>query len=559
METTSRRIQFESVGIAKIIADNRLSVPLNQRSYKWESEHVHDLFQDISANVGRSEYFLGTIVLTGGNGRPEIADGQQRLATVTIIIAAVRNYFMEIDQEERAREVERRFLQSLDLKTQEIVPYLQLNVSDNGYFMDKILRHSHDANLQPSRDSHKRIDEASRLADEHVRNLVRPVGMSEGIKRIVELVEYLEKSAIVILVRVPEHLNAFSMFETLNDRGLDLSQADLLKNMLFGKAKESIDEANHQWSHMEGTIDSLGNDANLVTYIRHLWITLHGPTKEKDLYGGIEKTIQSRSDALGFLTILSSNAKDYVAIFSPSDQKWDAYGRRTKGHIETICTHLRVSQIRPLLFAIAGKFDVAEAKKAIKMCVCWSVRYIFVGGRGGFLDSRYSEVAYKIGKEKIRTADDLYAAMRHHLPQDEEFRAAFAKDTILRAYWARYFLRSLEQKATRQEHPEFVPNEDETSITLEHIIPRNPGENWNAISPGLASALTNRIGNMVLVKSPSNTSMSNCNFDHKKGILNESVYSLTKMVADEIAWGESEIDQRQKKLADLAVMAWPLN
>ena len=366
----SNDIKFESIGIAKVLADNRLKVPLNQRSYKWEEEHIKDLFADVTDSLSITEYFLGTIVLTGGSGddRPEIADGQQRLATTTVLLAAIRDYLIDQNQKDRADEIQRRFLMSLDLDTHEVVPFLELNVSDNEYFKQRILGTldaKEDGQAKVTRESHERINKAAILAAGHVRDMVKPVSPDEGIRRLIELVKYLEKSVVVILVRVPQQLSAFRMFETLNDRGLDLSEADLLKNLLFDKAGDRIEEANHQWSFMEGTLESVGRDASLVTYIRHYWITHHGHTKEKELYEKIATAIKGKKHALDMLQALSSHSTDYAAIFSPYDEKWNGYGTQTKRHIEVIRRHLQVSQIRPLLFAIAMNFSVKEAQRGV--------------------------------------------------------------------------------------------------------------------------------------------------------------------------------------------------
>jgi uncharacterized protein with ParB-like and HNH nuclease domain len=86
-------------------------VPVNQREYAWEEEHVKDLLQDFANAVAREiSYFLGTIVLTHGKNKdlPEVSDGQQRLAITTILIAAIRDYFYERGDIKRAESLANR-------------------------------------------------------------------------------------------------------------------------------------------------------------------------------------------------------------------------------------------------------------------------------------------------------------------------------------------------------------------------------------------------------------------------------------------------------------------
>jgi uncharacterized protein with ParB-like and HNH nuclease domain len=89
-------IGFAQLGIASILKQNRLTVPPNQREYSWTTKEVRTLLQDFSKAIAESEtavYFLGTIVtIPKDGGILEVVDGQQRLATVAIILAGIRNY-----------------------------------------------------------------------------------------------------------------------------------------------------------------------------------------------------------------------------------------------------------------------------------------------------------------------------------------------------------------------------------------------------------------------------------------------------------------------------------
>src|SRR5207249_4653621 len=83
-------------------------------------------------------------------------------------------------------------------------------------------------------------------------------------------VRFIEESAEVILARCPDHENAFLMFETINDRGAELSQADLLKNYLFSQTASKIKEAFDKWEKMKVALESLGDDKKLIlAYLRH--------------------------------------------------------------------------------------------------------------------------------------------------------------------------------------------------------------------------------------------------------------------------------------------------
>jgi Protein of unknown function DUF262 len=164
-------------GIAKGISDGNLAVPVYQRSYAWEEQHIRQLFQDLATAITENEpeYFLGTIVLIRGTDPSlEVVDGQQRLATSMILLAAIRDYFFSTGDTNRASDIEREFLVTRDLRSQERVPKLRLNDVDHDFFHKAVLTAPNDPvrKMDASKESHKRIKCAAELAEKHVGHLV---------------------------------------------------------------------------------------------------------------------------------------------------------------------------------------------------------------------------------------------------------------------------------------------------------------------------------------------------------------------------------------------------
>jgi hypothetical protein len=557
-------IGFEHKGIGAALAHNRLAVPLNQREYSWEEEHVWELFKDFANAVANNQatYFLGTIVLTRGDEDiPEVSDGQQRLATTTILLAAIRDYFFRANDHKRADSIEQEFLKTTDLETTETVPRLRLNVDDNEFFTKFIVSEpdSADRVIQPTKDSHQRIKKAAEIAAQHIQDILEPYKESARVPRLLEWVKFVRDGAQVILLRVPDHLNAFVMFETLNDRGLKASQADLLKNHLLSFCGNRIKEGQQKWAQMLGVLESLGEEDITVTYLHHLLITKTGPTKQREVFDKVKQTVNSQGRALEFLSELAESANDYAALLNSDHKKWNEYGTSTRKHIATINRDLRVAQIRPLMFAVAKHLSVKEAKLAFRLFVFWSVRFLIAGGRGGLLDRNYALRAQEVGTGKIKTAKQLASAMDEVVPTDAVFEASFAEARVSHNYFARYCLRAMELKKQGEPEPEFVPSDEEQSINLEHILPENPSSGWSHIDPDTAAAYYKRLGNMVILQVTKNSEIGNASFAAKKPTLKESAFRLTSEVSDYSAWGIKEINDRQKKLAQLAVKTWPLS
>lgn len=569
MHPSKELIKFDHMGIGKLLADDRLVVPLNQRDYSWGDDEIEDLWQDFvdAMDSENGTHFLGTIVLTRGESDyPEVTDGQQRLATTTMLLAALRDYLAKLGKTEAALSINREFLFKYDRDIGEDVPRLTLNVDDRSFFEEAVLALPSDKKKpdakkkdKPLRESKRKIESAASQIRGYVNHQLELEKDERKIRLINNWIKFLQYRALVITIQTPEDHDAYVMFETLNDRGLETSQADLLKNYLLRKAgRERLREAQQKWSSMAGKLESLGRKKITVSFIRHLLITIYGPTKEREVLKTIKKQIDKPSQALKFLETMDDSADDYVAMLNPSHAKWKAYGDATRDHLRAIHFDLDVKQIWPLLFAVTKHYSVKEAKLAFKYLVNLSVRFLIVGGRGGLLDRHYALKAQEIGTGKITTAKELAKSLEDIAPTDESFELEFSTARVSDANLARYYLRAMENAASQLPSPEVMPLEDRDKLNLEHILPENPGKNWPEFTDEDAEALYKRIGNMVLMLANRNALIGNKPFSEKRPHLIASGLALTKMAGKSAAWRKEEIIARQKELAKLAVETWPL-
>jgi hypothetical protein len=565
--STLDSIQISQRGIGHALADGYLQVPKNQRSYKWEETHVLDLFQDIGSAIAdhEGEYFLGSIVVAGKTNRPEVVDGQQRLATTTILLAAIRDYFVATGDSTRADDLERDYLLTRELRSGATTPRLKLNAADNDFFRTRILSRADSEQRKAaqksslSKDSHKRIDVAAKLAAAHVAAIVKPYSETKKAERLIDWVDYIRDQSRVIWVTVPDHANAFVIFETLNDRGLELTIADLLKNYLFGRSGDRMAESEQRWMQMIGALEAVTTDDISVMYIRHMWASLYGPVREKHLYSSIKKQTKNQQKAVDLATELADNAGCYAAILNSDHEMWGQYGSASRRHIATL-RMLRAEQMRPLILAVLKTFSVAEAKKALPLFVSWAVRFLIVGGHGGgVMEKTYSECAVAVRAAKIKTTAELAKHLKPSVPSDRQFEAAFATSTVSQLNLARYYLRTLELKKGGEKEPEMVPNSEESDVNLEHVLPQNPGKDWKNFTPELAAASYRRLGNMALMRVKANNSIGNAKFSVKLAQYKKSSYILTKSLGKYAEWGITQIDERQAELASLAVETWPIS
>lgn len=130
--------------------------------------------------------------------------------------------------------------------------------------------------------------------------------------------------------------------------------------------------------------------------------------------------------------------------------------------------------------------------------------------------------------------------------------------TVSRAAFARYYLRSLEMAAKNESTPWFIPNDDRQTINLEHVLPEDPKGAWTEFDEETSKIYLKRMGNLALLLAKSNSDLGSKDFKAKKAVYKDSPYVLTSQIADAPKWGPTQIRERQKGLADLALKAWPL-
>jgi Protein of unknown function DUF262/Protein of unknown function (DUF1524) len=569
MTNKSLGINVTDAGIAATLNQHLLMVPPNQRSYAWEESHVQTLFEDLSVALSNNNqtYFLGAVVLTqGSEDRLEVADGQQRLATTSILIAAIRDYLETLGPSEQkaAEKYTSEYLLIYDEMSSEHTPKLQMNYEDNDFFLGHILISAKDA-IRPKFESvvpsHERLYRAVQLAKGHVEKIIAQFSKpADKAKALYNWIKFLRESAIVIAIRVPDHINAYTMFETLNDRGLRASQTDILKNFLFGKAQDRLKEIQTKWSSMVATIETVGDEDLLLTYLRHHWTLSHGYTPERELASLVKNEVTGRAQAMSMATSLDDYAGDYAGLLGPLEYMgWSSIDKQTRAQIYIISRILAIEQIQPLLLAVLRKFEPAQAKLATRIFLDWSVRFLVAGsGGGGPLDRAYGQLSKDVMDGSVKSVSDLKRRVSAGiLRTDAEFKQAFSKGRVSKTNLARYYLRALELCRKGERHPELGGILDDTiHFNVEHIMPQSASKDWK-IPEQTAFQFQKRLGNMVLLNPEVNVKIGGSGFSEKKKVFAKSPLLLTQAIAKFAKWGPAEIDERQETLADLAVKIWP--
>lgn len=548
------RIDVHLDGIGHLISDRKIEVPAYQRSFAWEKDQVEDLLRDVSDAIRANapEYFLGTIVLTpAANDRTHVIDGQQRIATTLIFISEVRNFLLARGDEDRARTIQSDYIAKRDRRTLETQPNVILNESDNPFFQAIVVDNG---DIAPTTEAHRRIGEARSIAQAFVAGIAAQ--SHAPVEALNDWLDYIDNKAKVIVVNVSSEANAYTIFEVLNDRGIELSIADLLKNYLFKIAETRLRDVQDAWTSMRSRVEAVEREQAIKTFIRHVWSSKHGITRERELYDRIKERVTGRQQAVDLAVELNSAATDYVALYNPASPRWRELGPGVQDAVYAL-GELRVIQNRPMILAILRHFDDQETRRALPMLLSWTVRFL-IGGSGGSgtLESLFSSTAQRISTGEITTARQLFEATRTSLPTDAAFREAFSGASVSKNFLARYYLRAI---ATHDDPGgEYRISQHHSEVNLEHVLPQEPGENWNHISADDAKTWHKRIGNLTIMDSALNVAAANAAYADKKAAYALSQIGMTRTLSELPDWTLEQIQERQNSLADKAVLVWPL-
>ncbi|SCY54315.1 DUF262 domain-containing protein [Nitrosospira sp. Nsp13] len=549
---------FEPGGIGSILKTHRLRVPTFQREYAWESEQVDQLFNDLNrAKSEHTDHFLGTIVtISKGQHDPlEIVDGQQRLTTIALLITAIREVMSEIGQEPKVIEsINNDYLSSFDRKAGGHVPRLTLNIDDNAFFAGIVGGAPPDC----TRESHKRLLEAYRRAKTFIRRIVSTFAGADKPTTLNDWLEFIEFEASVILVKADNASKAFKMFETLNDRGLKTSQADLVKSYLFGEAASRVAEAQSRWSSMKDNLEEIDDDDRAINFLRHAIIATKRFVRSDEIYNAVQLVVRGEHNAASFLSSLEATSRTYVATFQPSADFWRSHSASTAKALK-VFNQFDLKPIRPLMLSLAMKYSPKDFGEAIKLLVSISVRLVVAGRtRSGSLEQAFASSALAVFEDKITNAKLLKASLGNVIVSDADFNNEFKMARVSNAGLARYYLGALEAANAGQSEPWYILNEDPTAITLEHILPQNISAGWDDIGEEVRKLYTRRLGNLCLLQKSGNGDVGNKSFKEKRVELLASPLVMTSMAGQYEQWTETEIEERQTKLAEIALKTWPV-
>ncbi|MGL4419148.1 MAG: HNH endonuclease family protein, partial [Gemmataceae bacterium] len=423
----------------------------------------------------------------------------------------------------------------------------------------------------PRLHSHRLINKAASISAERVQLILASAGTVAGkVEELNRWVDFISENALVVMLYPANSLGAFQMFKTLNDRAQRTTQADMIKSHLFEHADDKIDEAQAKWSATRTIIEGVavpGDEDPLMTYLHNISILEYGPIGADDIFEQMENHVTSRASSMKFLESLAASASDYAAIATPTHPKWVGFNERVKTSVVNISQEVKMTFIRPLMLAVATRFDPGEVHRAFRMFESWVIRFLIAGGsRSGATIDMIGKAAKEVSGGKMKTASQIAEMVKGTIPNDTTFHAAFCKKMLNKPKQARFLLRELEAQVRTGEPDELLsPVPDTDKLNLEHLLPKNPGpvRGWDHFTQDERKTFCHRLGNFVLLNNKDNGAINDKPFAEKRPVIEKSKHIwLTNDVITRTEkskeWTKEDIDERQVMLADLAIKRWPL-
>lgn len=565
-------LETKTIALAELLGNGkRYTVPPYQRDYSWDEDKWEDLISDLDElEKSTHPHYMGAIVLQSSDGKEfSIIDGQQRITTLSIFIVAAiqilkdmaQNGVETVENEERIDIFSRQYLGDKNPASLMRTAKLELNSVNNNFFSRYIVQFE-----KPTRVLLTKEDGSNKMLygafEYFYKHLKAKFNGKSGKDIAIYLSETIGDKVKFIMITVEDELNAYTLFETLNARGVELTATDLLKNYLFslvGKGGADLKILQSEWS----TINNIVGTKEFPNFLRYYINSKSQLVRQSGLYKDVKKTVKDYKDVFELVENLKNSASVYVALTNPADDIWSDYGeakelRYRLGELKLF----NVTQQIPLLLSAYNYLDVGEFVKVLKICSIISFRYSAIGKLNpNEMERVYNKCAIKIANKEISKAKNVFDELKKIYIGDDEFEKSFSTASINTGSGrykklAKYILVNLENKLSTNTY-DYETND----ATIEHILPENPAEtsNWGEkFNAEELDKLRFWIGNYTLLESSKNGKIGAKSFDEKLPEYKKSNYKLSNTISYG-EWNPSNLKKRQDELAKIAKNIWRLD
>ncbi|WRE55379.1 DUF262 and DUF1524 domain-containing protein [Helicobacter pylori] len=541
---------------------NQFVIPIYQRVYSWEKEQCKQLWDDIIKIGGDDKmngHFIGSILYARVNDTHSspllIIDGQQRLTTITLLLIALRNYLndeYEFLEKFSRQKIQNRYLINSDEKGDKKFRLI-LSEPDRDTLLSLI-----DENRRKPSELSLKIMENFKLFEEWIR---------KNTDKLETIFKGLEKLMIVWIALKKERDDPQLIFESMNSKGMELTQTDLIRNYIVmeTEVEKQEDFYNQYWRAMEKDFKQSEKQSKkedlFNQFVRHyLTIKTREIPNINKVYEAFKRYQQERGiETEALLQDLQKYCGYFCQIVFKKEEDKDL--NKALGFL----VDLEMDVIYPLLLELYSDYsdgvlsdqDFIPIIYLIESYIC---RRAVCGLGTNSLNKIFPFVTKKINKvQYLESIKAHFGSLikKQRFPGDDEFKNSFTTKELCssnKTEKARYYLERLENFDTKEPvNTKGLTTEHIMSKTLTEEWERDLGENFQAIH----DKYLHTIGN--LTRTGYNQDYSNRSFQEKRDMekgFKQSPLRLNQSLKDLESFGEKEIEKRANDLADLALKIW---
>ncbi len=543
------------------IERSRFVVPRFQRGYSWEKKHVSAFWNDIKRfqkesqeKNGPEKYFLGPIVTMPDTDKKKgiiyVLDGQQRLATATILLSVIRDTAKKLPiaaATSFADDIHNHSIYKDDAHDYA----LELGELDKTYFTETI--QSNPPNVRDDKiRSHTNIKNVRSLLSDFVNTEIASLEPATQLEHLKALRAVIKSDLVMACIPVSELRDAFRIFETLNDRGLRLSVPDLLLNYLMGEAQSDAERASIRdfWNEM---IEDMGR-RNINRFLRHMWVSKYGDLKNIDLFTALKQHIEkNKISSVDFARTCSEECVRYVELLKADEKDLVSAAR----YVKALVDDLGFDSALPLLLSVYSCLSLTDLEKVAKWLLVFVTRFAIIAKLN---PADMETVLFTLAREaRTQAADPTKAAgllphikstLEKNAPENKLIETNVPK-VELEPEQADYVLRRIAdrmQSATKEVGLK--------EANLEHIFPKKPSDEWtnkDELKPYLWY-----LGNLTMLGERLNKGVANKGYAAKR----EHYQKASELImAKELAkkydkWDAGTIKDRAESLSPYIVEIW---
>lgn len=540
-------------------------VPLYQRTYSWTNAQLTRLWDDlVQLALDRQHdreltHFIGSLVLApspanGPAGVQEflVIDGQQRLTTLSVLLCAIRDYRANSENAEHRERINQQYLINKWKPAQQRLKVVPTQ-ADRDAYQACLYSTPHAGSTDP-------IGAAYRFFSGQLAVIDDPDDPTD-IERIEDAVI---SGLALVSVTAQRGDNPHRIFESLNNTGLRLSQADLLRNYLFMRLP-TLGPAVYEslWLPLQRILDR--DQLELLFWLD--LVQLDPRIKQTDTYAGQQRRLDrlrteqqihdeiARFGRLGELlrTILDPS-REPDATVRHRLRRLDAWGTTT---VYPVLLHLLDRRGR-------GSADSSQITRAMLYLEAYFVRRLLIGRATASINRVMLSMVTEMDSEAPvdQAVRNYLSAGRKYYASDQELRSAIRSIPFYlngRPRQRALVLRWLEETYGSKEPV------DLSSLTIEHVLPQTPTAEWqDMIGRDLADgeefgqvheALVHTLGNLTLTGY--NSKLSNSSFAIKRPQLAASGVMMNQEIAKQEQWGRPQIYERADAVVERVIAEWP--